>query len=276
MKIRTQCLGLVLAVFGLLSMNGVAMAQEKTEAKEKSDVSIKGEWVVKSGERSGQDIDAERLPPSVTISDKTFTIPSPEGGDSFVMAYKIVNDESPYHVDLEITEGPAEGTALGICKLTDGTLTLCYDPTGTNRPEEFKSTDENGFFKFVLKMKATKLDPAKMVGDWQCVQGVRAGEDLPDERLAPEINVSKKDITIPLGPEMKFVMSYTVNADTTPAEIDMKIEEGPGEGNAVGIVQMKDGKFYLCYDPTGQNRPESFESTSDNGFFLFVMEAIVD
>lgn len=270
----------LLVVVGLFLISATELtAQEKAdakkqEAKQDCEVSIAGTWSVKSGERAGSEVDEERFPESITITDESITIPTP-GGD-FVMAYEIVSDESPYHVDMEITEGPGEGTALGIVKMEDGMLSLCYDPMGAKRPEAFETTEENGFFMFAMKKAESKFDAKEMIGEWRCVSGKRAGEDVPDDRMAPSIKFTKDGITIPIGPDSAFEMSYTIDADKSPAEIDMEIENGPGDGTALGIVKIADGKFWLCYDPTGQNRPEAFESTEENGCFLFEMEAVDD
>lgn len=282
MNFSLRCIAVLISSFAFFNPASL-LAQDKAEnaksavqeEEAKSEVSIKGTYTVKSGQRAGADVDEARFPESISITDDTITIPTP--GGNFVMGYKIVSDESPYHVDMEIQEGPGEGKALGIIKMDGGMVSLCYDPMGQNRPEAFETTEESGFFMFVMEKVVTKLDPAKMVGEWQCVKGWKGGEEIPDERMASTVTFEEDMITIPIGPDMAFKMSYTVDADQSPAAIDMSIEEGPGEGgNAVGIVKIEDGKFYLCYDPTGQNRPESFESDGDNGFFLFEMEQASD
>jgi uncharacterized protein (TIGR03067 family) len=284
MKVTFQLLCFVLA-FGVLTQASSQQldAQEKTASQQEpqqveakpATMSIKGTWTIKSGERAGTEVDAERFPESISITKDRITIPTP--GGNFVMSYKVVSDESPYQVDMTIEEGPGEGNSLGIMKMEDGTLSLCYDPTGENRPKAFETNEEDGFFMFTMKKAATKLDPAKVVGDWQCITGLKAGEEVPEDRMASTISFTKDGITIPVGPDMSFKMTYKINADESPAQIDMAMQGGPGgDANAVGIVKMEDGKFYLCYDSTGETRPEEFESTADNGFFMFEMEPVVD
>lgn len=263
-----------LAVLSMLLSSTLIQAQETEKAEAKVDIS--GKWAVESGKRAGADVDAERLPPEIVVTKDSFTIPA--GPSQFVMTYEIDQSTKPLSVDFDLVEGGPESSAVGIIKMEDGKMTLCYDPTGQTRPENFESTEENGFFTFVMTKAGgdKKFDPAKMVGDWECVMGMRAGAEVAQERMASEINFTKDMITIPVGPDMAFKMSYTVDAEQSPAAVDMQIKEGPGEGNALGIVKMEDGVFVLCYDPTGENRPESFESTEENGFFLFKMEAVVD
>ena len=260
----------------LLAFNS-AFAQKKestTEVDDSAVIDISGTYKVLSGKRAGEDIGEDRLPPEIKVSDDAFTIPSP--GATFVMSYQIDSTASPMAIDMKIKEGAPESPGLGIVKMEGNKLTLCYDPMGQERPDSFESTEDNGAFLFVMEKSGAKFDPEKIVGDWQCIMGERAGEEVPEERMASVISISKDKITIPLGPDMAFVMGYEVDASKSPAAVDMKILEGPGEGNAVGIMKMEDGKLFLCYDPTGENRPEEFKTDADNGFFMFKMEASVD
>lgn len=120
-----------------------------------------------------------------------------------------------------------------------------------------------------------KLDPAKLVGDWKITSGKKMGEEIAAERLASKITWTKDEITIPAGPDQKFVMGYKIDAGKMPAEIDMEIKSGPvPEGKAKGIVSFDGKVFKLCYSVEGMggDRPKKFESTMDGKEFLFVME----
>ena len=67
-------------------------------------------------------------------------------------------------------------------------------------------------------------------------------------------------------------MNYKLDTSKEPIEINMDIDSGPAEGKAIGIIKMKKGKLVLCYDPQGESRPKKFETTEDNGCFMFVLE----
>lgn len=124
--------------------------------------SLVGKWTVTSGERQGNEIDADRLPPVITIRAKDLTIPA--GEDEFVMSYKVVDaSKGVIKIDFKIESGPtAEGTALGIMKFDGNKATLCCDPMGQNRPEQFKTSEENGCFMFVLEKKVKKSNASKV------------------------------------------------------------------------------------------------------------------
>ncbi len=257
--------------------NGGKMPEKKAGNK------LVGTWAMESGMKSGAKIEDSHLS-EVKITDKTFTMPS-QGGQPFVMSYKIDMDAKPMAIDFTIDSGPmAVGAkAKGIVKMGDGgMMKLCYDPQGGDRPDTFTSTDENGYFTFKLKKsmekteaKETKTLAAKMQGKWKCIKGMRAGEAVAEERMASVITIDEKAIRIPVGEDAAFVMSYKLDESKTPATIDMKVEEGPApEGSAaIGIVKMEGGKFYLCYDSMGANRPEKFKA-EDQGVFYFEMKKV--
>lgn len=116
-----------------------------------------GKWKIKSGTRSGEDIDNSRLPPEITITATTFTIPA--GDDKFVMAYKVVGTKKPISINFEIKEGPVpEGKAVGIIKIEKNKVTLCYDSTGQKRPTEFKTVEDDQCFMFVMERIEEKKD----------------------------------------------------------------------------------------------------------------------
>ena len=125
------------------------------------------------------------------------------------------------------------------------------------------------------KRPQRKINAKSLLGEWSVVEGTRAGEEVTADRLEmAKITIDKELITIPAG-EDEFNMSYEINTDTNPAQIDMKVESGPApeDSAAVGIIKKEGGKVVLCYNATGGDRPEKFESTAENGNFLFTMKS---
>jgi uncharacterized protein (TIGR03067 family) len=122
---------------------------------------------------------------------------------------------------------------------------------------------------------AAKFDPAKMVGKWEYVSGVRAGDKVDKDRLGAAVTFTKDMITVPAG-DGKFLMKYKIDAKASPATIDMEIKDGPvKEGKALGIVEIKDGQLKLCYVSVSgddDKRPTKFESTKENKAFYFVLK----
>ena len=232
--------------------------------------SLTGEWRFVSGMRVGEKVGEERLG-TVKITDKIMTLPVPDS-EPFVMHYKLDSSKSPVEVDFEIKEGPgAPSTALGILAMEKGQLKLCYHPTGGERPQSFESSEDNGCNLFVLARAG--FAAADLVGTWNYASGTRAGQPVDTERLESEVIINDKTVTLPLGEGMQFVMSYQLDLSQTPTAIDMKIEEGPQVGGeAKGIVKKEGDHLWLCYHPFGGERPAAFESTEDNGCFLFKLK----
>ena len=53
---------------------------------------------------------------------------------------------------------------------------------------------------------------------------------------------------------------------------NIQAPHGRAPAVATAVKRAHPDSIVLCYDPTGANRPESFESTADNGFFMFVLK----
>ena len=121
--------------------------------------------------------------------------------------------------------------------------------------------------------KDAGLDAAKLVGDWTYVSGVKAGEKLPADHLAGKVTFTKDTVLVPAGKDMKFVMAYKIDPKASPATIDLDIKDGPvKEGKAAGIIALEGDELKLCYAVAPGKRPEKFESTKDNGYYMFTMK----
>ncbi len=123
------------------------------------------------------------------------------------------------------------------------------------------------------KKKMEKVDPAKLVGSYKIVSGMKAGEKMTAEADQSPIVFTKDKITMK-SVGMAFAFSYKVDPDKTPATIEMTTLE-PKElkdKKATGIVKMEEGKLVLCYHPTDETTPKVFKSTKENGFNLFELK----
>ena len=247
---------------------------DKSKGSEFNPADLVGEWTIQSGMRQGNKVESERLPPAVNVDKENFKMPA--GPDQeFVIAYKLDTKSNPIAVDFDIKSGPApEGHAIGIMKLENGELTLCYDPVGLTRPTKFETTEGNGCFLFVMKKKTAEFNAKSLIGTWNYTSGNKAGEELPAERMQGDVVVTEKDFTMPAGPSDKFVMSYKLDAKKSPVTIDLNIESGPAPAGtpALGLIKVDGDTMTLCYHPLGQDRPEKFEANASNGCFMFVLK----
>jgi uncharacterized protein (TIGR03067 family) len=124
--------------------------------------------------------------------------------------------------------------------------------------------------------KPAKLDPKKLLGKWDDISGVKGGEKADPDRLKGQFVTVTKDIFKIEGekPEQTFEFAYTLNADKSPAEIDLEIQfpEDLKGNKARGIIALDGKTLKLCYHPDDVGRPMKFESTAENGFFLWTMK----
>ncbi len=123
--------------------------------------------------------------------------------------------------------------------------------------------------------KPGKLDPKKLEGEFTITEGMKAGEKAGGDALKGKITITKDKIKLDGGsPEMTFEFSYKVKADATPAEIDMEITapEALKGTKTSGIISEAGGVVKLCYHPENKERPKKFESTKENGYYLFTMK----
>ena len=122
--------------------------------------------------------------------------------------------------------------------------------------------------------KTEKLDPAKLVGTYKIADGKKAGEKLGDDAKKGKVVFTKETIAIKGEDGMDFEFSYKLDAKASPAEIDMEITKPDALKGAktMGIIVLDSGEVKLCYHPEGKERPKKFESTKDNGYFLFSLK----
>lgn len=121
---------------------------------------LAGDWTVVEATKAGDKNDKPEG--TLTVAKDKLTL---KVGDlpPFVMSYKLDVKASPATIDMEILEpdGFKGGKAVGIVKMADGKVTLCYKAAiepgkDVDRPKEFTSTKENGTFLFGMKKKEDK------------------------------------------------------------------------------------------------------------------------
>lgn len=124
--------------------------------------------------------------------------------------------------------------------------------------------------------KPDKIDPAKLLGKYVDIEGVKSGEKADADRLKGQfVNITKDTFKIEgEKSEQTFEFSYKLKPDTSPVEIDLEIVYPDDlKGNkAIGIISLDGDKLKLCYNTEIKDRPKTFESTKENGYFLWTMK----
>jgi uncharacterized protein (TIGR03067 family) len=122
--------------------------------------------------------------------------------------------------------------------------------------------------------KSDKMDPAKLAGTYKITDGKKAGDKIGDDAKKGKVVITKEAIALKGEDGMEFEFSYKLDAKADPAEIDMEITKPDALKGAktLGIISYEAGEVKLCYHPEGKERPKKFESTKDNGNYLFTMK----
>jgi uncharacterized protein (TIGR03067 family) len=119
-----------------------------------------------------------------------------------------------------------------------------------------------------------KLDPAKLIGDWNYVSGVKDGKKLSaDDLKKGYVEISKEALKLK-SEDAEFVLKYEIDVAKNPARIKLEIVKGPqGEGaKAEGIIAMKGENLVLCYPAMGGDAPKEFAAKEGSGLHLFVLK----
>jgi uncharacterized protein (TIGR03067 family) len=121
--------------------------------------------------------------------------------------------------------------------------------------------------------KKDGLDPAKLVGTWDYVSGLKDGAKVDKAVLKGGKVIVTKD-TITLKGTDTFVLAYKLDTTKKPATVAMNITKGPfGVGaKTTGIIALKGDELTFCYDPEGKTTPKAFESKADSKLHLFVLK----
>jgi uncharacterized protein (TIGR03067 family) len=137
-----------------------------------------------------------------------------------------------------------------------------------------------GFPAIAEDKKDVKFDAEKLLGDWNVTGGKKMGKEIGDEGKKGSYGITKDKITLKEDGKEMFVFGYTIDAKTSPVNIELEILTSAIEGlkglKAKGIVELKDGELKLCYDGMGGDRPKKFDDEKASSFVLKKKEAKKD
>lgn len=118
-----------------------------------------------------------------------------------------------------------------------------------------------------------KLDPKKLIGQWDYVSGIKDGVKVdPGNLKKGQVRIEKEKLT--LTGDDTFVMKYTLDTSKQPAGISLEILESPfgGGAKAVGIIEVNGDNLRICYTPMGETAPKTFEAKEGSKTHLFVLK----
>jgi uncharacterized protein (TIGR03067 family) len=104
-----------------------------------------------------------------------------------------------------------------------------------------------------------KDDLKKMDGTWTMVSGEENGEKLPEKNVKTAKLVIKGDMhTVQIG-DVTIKGTHKLDPSKKPAAIDAMDTEGPFKGKTtLGIYEIADDTFKVCFAGPGKDRPKEF------------------
>jgi uncharacterized protein (TIGR03067 family) len=234
---------------------------------------------------------AERTPKGVMFT----TAEEATAYDPFALVLKLPRDKLPHiYLDCGTEDGLIKSNLEFAKLLMDNKIphTFAQSPGGHNAPYWTREVGHSMAVQYAIlqrnltggpkvgggdkgdKGKGDKLDPAKLVGNWTFVAGVKGGDKMAAEALKDmKVIFAKDTLTLKSG-DVSFVMKYEVDPKQNPAGIKLEITEGPvGVGSkSAGIIELNGDELRICYAAMGGDAPKTFESKAGSQDHLFTLK----
>ncbi len=118
-------------------------------------------------------------------------------------------------------------------------------------------------------------DLAKIQGKWRFLSLELDGVTVPSEHLdKSNIRVAGDTFTT-FSSEAEYKGTVTIDASTTPKQLDVHFKEGPHTGlTSQGIYEFEGSNWRLCIGLVGAPRPEEFVTSPGSGHALELLERV--
>jgi uncharacterized protein (TIGR03067 family) len=123
------------------------------------------------------------------------------------------------------------------------------------------------------KDDATKKDEQKFNGSWKAVSIEYDGKEVPKDAVDKvTLTVKGEDYTFTRGDEV-IKGTHKLDASKKPKTIDAVRSEGPNKDKPLlGIYELTDDAYKVCFGPPGGERPTEFVSKPGSKERLIVMK----
>jgi uncharacterized protein (TIGR03067 family) len=123
------------------------------------------------------------------------------------------------------------------------------------------------------KNDATKKDEQKFNGSWKAVSVEYDGKEVPKDAVdKTSLTVKGEDYTFRRGNDV-VKGTHKLDASKTPKTIDAVRSEGTDKDKPLlGIYELSDDTYKVCFAPPGGERPTEFVSKPGSKVRLIVMK----
>jgi uncharacterized protein (TIGR03067 family) len=115
----------------------------------------------------------------------------------------------------------------------------------------------------------------KFTGTWTAASIVEDGKEVAkDEVEKVSLTVKGEGYTFRRG-DAVIEGTHKLDPSKTPKTIDAVRSSGPDKGKTIlGIYELTDDTYKVCFAPAGQDRPTEFASKAGSGNRLIVMKRV--
>ncbi len=123
------------------------------------------------------------------------------------------------------------------------------------------------------KKDSAKTDQEKFNGSWKAVSVEYDGKEVPKDAVDKiSLLVKGEDYTFTRGDDV-VKGTHKLDASKKPKTIDAVRSEGEGKGKPLlGIYELTDDAYKVCFGPPGGDRPTEFVSKPGSKVRLIVMK----
>jgi len=114
----------------------------------------------------------------------------------------------------------------------------------------------------------------KFDGTWQAVSITQDGKEAPKSDVDKvTLTVKGERYTLKTAGGEAIEGTHKLDPTKTPRTIDAVRSSGPDKGKTIlGIYELTDDTFKVCFAPPGKDRPTAFASKPGSGDRLIVMK----
>jgi uncharacterized protein (TIGR03067 family) len=135
-----------------LCLISATYAEERIDPKDELQ-KFQGTWEYIYSESEGQEMVQESQPNTITFQEDKFTV-NRQAEVIQAGTQRLYANITPKGVDSIIDQGEGSPSILlGIYEFKDDSLIVCFAKEGRERPKEFKTWSDSGYFKSILTRK---------------------------------------------------------------------------------------------------------------------------
>lgn len=232
---------------------------------------LQGRWTVVSQHVNGKPSASDSRPLSLVFDQNRVRQVEAQNRFPFIRltedSFALESKASPKSIDLG-------WGGTGIYQLDEDKLTLCFPPSGSQRPTAFVSTENERGTLTVLQR--APQDDKLIQGHWQVVSQEVEGNILVEKNVGAEWIELRGNVfrMKHAGTETVTQQYFELNPAPSTCQIDLfGTQDRAHEG--IGIYSLDGDNLKLCVAPSDQPRPRDFSSKSGSRYVVTTLRRVL-